>query len=313
MKKRICLALLIVTVFTFVACGTQTTSAKSVVPESASEISLPTNITQETLDNTKSTATKTLEAENSDDNLIKLDMLFDGIEQYVEYSKPNGYVRADFNFPNGIFVQLGESDIYLSKRSYIDTDSVLKIVHINECIGEIQYYTGIYSPNSSGGESLKPWGVVKVGSAYYREYVVDNEYLLFSGDKEFVVPNQGEYLTSQEQLTPTIVEAIKQEVLDKGPKGLYVELLYCTYKPGIELAGITTSCIALVYRYTYSYTSEDKYRYGIYMFDDIHISPNQEEIIDSIPHSYRYGYKTRDEALDAVKAHYNVVEDLLRP
>ena len=86
MKKRICLALLIVTVFTFVACGTQTTSAKSVVPESASEISLPTNITQETC----GTQTTSSDITSVDDGLIELN-IFEDIEQYIRFTGPNGF------------------------------------------------------------------------------------------------------------------------------------------------------------------------------------------------------------------------------
>lgn len=229
MKKRICLALLIVTVFTFVACGTQTTSAKSVVPESASEISLPTNITQETC----GTQTTSSDITSVDDGLIELN-IFEDIEQYIRFTGPNGFGYASVELPKNYFRDLG-GDFYLVEEGVFwwAGEEVLlmplSLIYKNDRIGCVDF--DIKESGLSGGDSVDVHAIVR-----YKEGCGDvlreNGYKISSRTKKVTVPDLGVYLTSMEQLTPTVVNSIKT-IMSKEYAGTIYKYYYGTYKPGV--------------------------------------------------------------------------------
>lgn len=218
--------------------------------------------------------------------------IFEGIEQYIVYEGANGNGRIGYGqieIPKDYSRQVG--DLYFSKGGW--TNSV-KIIYNNTKIGEITYYIE--------GEKLSGGDVIEITTSCPTDTLEDLGYIVPTTRKNTTVPDLGEYLTSQEQLTPEVVEAIKNAVYTKRGIETIDKFYYTTYKPGVECNFKSTSfMVAIFYKGGW---------FGGYYIDelnDIIIKPDGTIEVESYKQD-SWSDDTLDEAVDALAENiYNFV------
>lgn len=219
--------------------------------------------------------------------------IFEGIEQHIVYEGANGRGRIgnkQIEIPEDYSRQ--EGDIYFSNGFWSNS---VKIVHNNTKIGEITYY--IEGENLSGGD------VLEITASCPTDVLEKLGYIVPTTKTNVTVPDLGEYLTSQEQLTPDIIEAIKTEIYGKEDVKTIDKLYYANYRPGVECTFESTSfVVAIVYRSMWSGG------YCIDQLNDIIIKSDGTVVIENYDEDL-WGDKTIEKAeskLDVMR--YNFVE-----
>lgn len=209
--------------------------------------------------------------------------IFEGIEQYIPYVGANGsgYVDAFYqvNIPDDYSKQI--DDVYFSKGSH--TNSV-KIIHGNTNIGEISYH--IEGQNLKKGDILELTAGGAIGALEGIGYVVPTTKI------NVTVPDLGEYLTSQEQLTPEIIEEIKATVFENGNIDIIDKFYYVTYKPGVECKYKSPAFIVAVFY------EKDSWFSGYYIdeLNDIIIKPDGTIVVEKYKDD-SYSDDTLEEAI----------------
>lgn len=220
--------------------------------------------------------------------------IFEDIEQYIVYegANGNGWIGYyQFEIPKDYLKQVGE--LYFSKGSY--TNSV-KIIHNNIKIGEISYYID--------GEKLSKGDVIEITTSCPITALENLGYVVSATRKNTTVPDLGDYLTSADQLTPTIVEAIKSKIYDEEGIDSIDKLYYSTYKPGVECSFDSTSFIVGIYYYN-SWLFKG---YRIVEINDIIIKPDGTIVVENYERGIAF-YDTIEEATDALdEARYNFTD-----
>ena len=204
--------------------------------------------------------------------------VFEGIEQYIVYEVANGNGSTyGIAIPDDYSKQI--NDIYFSKKKYSNSVSV---IHGNTKLGEISY--------KINGYNLKKGDILELTANAPTNALEELGYIIPSEKMNVTVPDLGEYLTSQEQLTSDIIEAIKAEIYEKEDIKSIDKLYYANYKPGIECTFESTSFIvAIVYRSGWS---------GGYCIDelnDIILKPDGTVIVENYDEDV-WGDKTIEKA-----------------
>lgn len=155
-------------------------------------------------------------------------IIFEGANGYGYIGYPNVKIPADYSYQVG--------DVYLSKGTYANA---VKVIYKNTNIGEFTYH--IDGTKLSGGDTLK----LTADSIYSNviKTLEDAGYIVPSMSKNITVPDLGEYLTSQDQLTPEVITAIKAQIPSSNINKLY----FTTFKPGIECKYNSTAFITAIY------------------------------------------------------------------
>lgn len=220
--------------------------------------------------------------------------IFEDIEQYIVYTGANGNGSIGYeqvNIPKDFSKQIG--DVYLSKGSYTNS---IKIIYNNKNLGEISYHIE--------GKKLSKGDVIEMTASGPVRALEDYGYVIAATRKNITVPDLGDYLTSAEQLTPTIIEAIKSKIYDEEGIDSIDKLYYSTYKPGVECRFDSTSFIVAMY-YSDGWLFNG---YRIVEIYDIIIKPDGRIVVEN----YKDGaglYDTIEEAIDALdEARYNFTE-----
>lgn len=163
--------------------------------------------------------------------------IFEGIEQYINYSVGgNGNGSIDLSrsiiIPDDYSKQIG--DLYFKKGDYYC--NVVKVIHNNTKIAEISYHIS--------GENLSEGDIVEM-TAYcqYPSAITKLGYSIPTWTTNVVMPDFGDYLREQEQLTPDVLAKIKDEINADSISKIY----YATYKPGVECEYESTSFIVVIY------------------------------------------------------------------
>lgn len=203
--------------------------------------------------------------------------IFEGIEQYIYYSgtNGNGSVSAYHNLkiPDDYNRQIG--DIYLLKYG----DQAVSVIYNNKNIGHINFYSEEFKNLSMGDivlftlpNSIYDTSMSTIGELEKLGYTVPRTRILLT------VPDLGEYITSQEQFTSEIIDAIKTEVKTRNSIDGDIKLYYATYKPGIECPHDSSSFVIAIYSKP-GYWG-DIYYYYINELNDIIIKPDGTILIE---------------------------------
>ena len=211
--------------------------------------------------------------------------IFEDIEQYIVYTGANGKGRIGYeqvDIPKDFSKQIG--DVYFSKGSY--TNSV-KIIYNNTKLGEISYHIE--------GEKLSKGDVIEMTASGPVGVLEEYGYVIASTRENIIVPDLGDYLTSPEQLTPAVTEAIKSKIYDEQGIDSIDKLYYSTYKPGVECSFDSTSFIVAIY-YNDGWLFNG---YRIVEINDIIIKHDEKIVVES----YKNGtelYSTLENAIDSL-------------
>ena len=205
------------------------------------------------------------------DNAV--DIMFPEIEQYIEYEGPNGYgTAAAPRIPEDFTKQIG--NLYFVRTDYYHND--LDVIYNNKKVAVIAYNVDFNMYNAekklSGGDELRLYATVRPENGYADEngfISVDNQIIFPEASKMVTVPDLGVYLTSMEQLTPDVIEKIKQLAYDEGRIDVY-DIYFTTYNPGKECSYNCTTLLMLV-------TTDEAFwrtEYYIDKINDIVIKPD---------------------------------------
>lgn len=162
--------------------------------------------------------------------------IFEGIEQYIVYEGANGNGRIGYGqveFPDDYSRQVG--DLYFSRGDFLNS---VKIVHNNIKIGEISYHVE--------GEKLSGGDVIEITTFCPTNTLADLGYIVAYEKKKTTVPDLGEYITSQKQLSPDILEAIRTKIMTERGVEEINKLYFAMCKPGVECTKDSTACIMTI-------------------------------------------------------------------
>ena len=218
--------------------------------------------------------------------------IFEGIEKYIEFKGANGYGRAySVKIPDDYSKQI--DDIFFVKDGY----NSVKVIHINNSIGGFSY--------NVSGEKLSGGDTIELSASYFNT-VSELEklgYIVPTTTKNIEVPALGEYLTSQEQLTPDVLEAIKSELQAKRGIETIDKLYYTTFKPGVECTFNSTSFIFAIFNKSGWFGG-----YYIDELNDIIINPDGSVTVESYKQD-SWSDDTLDKAVECLATNrYDFVE-----
>ena len=154
-------------------------------------------------------------------------------------------------------------------------------------MGEISY--------SIDGKNLSKGDIIEITTSCPAGKLEEYGYVIANRRKNVVVPDLGDNLTSAEQLTPTIVEAVKSKIYDEEGIDSIDKLYYSTYKPGVECSFDSTSFIVGIYYYN-SWLFKG---YRIVEINDIIIKPDGTIVVENYERGIEF-YDTIEEAIDAL-------------
>lgn len=222
--------------------------------------------------------------------------LFEGIEQYITFSGANGHGYIGYNalvIPDDYSKQI--DDLYFSKGYYKNS---IKIVHGNTKLGEISFYID--------GDKLSKGDILSLTATAPVKELESLGYIVPSLSTNVTVPDLGEHLTSQSQLTPELIETLKAEICTQSGATAIDKFYLATYKPGVECNSKSTAFIVGIY-YKKAFFSSGYY---IDELRDIIIKPDGTiSVEDYTAGSWIYCEDTLDGAIGRLSTeHYDFVE-----
>lgn len=207
--------------------------------------------------------------------------IFEDVEDFIVYKGGNGNGQISaLKIPEDYSKQIG--DIYLSKGSYRNT---IKAVYDNKNIGNISFY---YNSDTD----LDKGDTVEITAQFDAKLFEDFGYIIPADKTNVVVPDLGEYLTSIDQITPEVIEALKNKITETREPNEICEIYLATYNPGVECDHISTAFIVpIIYKSGW---------FGGYFADDVYdviIKPD-----GTIETTYEYNSWGSYDSLEEVKA-----------
>lgn len=213
--------------------------------------------------------------------------VFEGIENYIKYEGGNGHGRIySIEIPKDYSRVV--DDLYFSRGHSIYADS-LKVIYNNTRIADINFEFDHNLENLSEGDVVE---ITFFGDTKELEKL---GYIVPTKKKSITVPNLGIYLTSKDQITPEVVEAIKTEIIEKRSPNTINEIYIATYNPGAECNHkFTTFIVPVVYKKKF-------FERGYYIDQvyDVIIKPD-----GSIETDYNDGWRNYD-TLEEAKATFD--------
>lgn len=225
--------------------------------------------------------------------------IFKDIEQYIVYEGANGYGHLAYHpiqIPDNFSYQI--DDLYFVKGSYTNT---IKVIYLNTNLGEISYHID--------GTGLTDGDVIELSASAsgFKNTIQNLEnlgYIIPTTRKNVTVPDLGEYIKGQDQLTPEILAAIKNEIYIEDEIDNIDKLYFASYKPGVECNYDSTSFIVGIY-YRGSFFSSGYYIDKLY---DIIIKPDGTIVIETYENDSWSYYETLEAAIEALaKDRYDFV------
>ncbi len=189
-----------------------------------------------------------------------VDLLAD-VEDFIVYDGADDKVTASIVIPDNYSKQFG--DIYVSGSVFS-----LNIIHENTKIGTAWL--------EGDREDLKEGDTfdIYIDSNSFceeRQKLDELGYFVPTLRKTITVPDLGKYLTSADDITPEILNVIKETINTESEPDEICEILYGKYKPGIECRDKSTSFIVAIVKQKGMYIG---YNYGIDEMRDIIIKPD---------------------------------------
>lgn len=158
--------------------------------------------------------------------------VFEGVEQYIQYSGANGYGSYyDLVIADDYMRQEGE--LYFVRDGYTNA---VKVLLNNKKIAEILYFVEAES-NLSAGDiiTLKAQVTACADTVEENGVVFLGTYACFKqSSTEVTVPDLGKYLTTVEEFTPDVIGKIKAYILEEYEVIGIEKMYFTTFLPGVE-------------------------------------------------------------------------------
>ena len=152
-------------------------------------------------------------------------------------------------------------------------NNTLNVINTNENIGKLYF-------EISALDNLSEGDIVLVKLYSFDNSLIDKivslGYTIPRTIRYITVPDLGEYITSQNQLSSVILEAIKDSVDSEYEVTNVMKLYYCTYKPGVECPYKSTSFVTVIYHEHNGWWGDI---YNIAMLNDINIKPDSTIVV----------------------------------
>ena len=225
-RRLLALALSLIMLFGFTACGDKEESSGKTSDASYSDELTFSNSGNDNYYSSvgQSSIYPSLEEEEEKPQLTNgttLD-IYPIIEQFIVYSGGNGGGHVELKIPEGYYQEI--NGCYFKADEY--DDEGFNIIYNNEVIGEFAIYLSMVTEDYSkkyysNGDTFK----IKIGrpgygsySGAYQDYVNENIYkygfLFPQVEKYYTVSDLGEYITSYTQLSAVELEKIKSFVIN---------------------------------------------------------------------------------------------------
>ena len=242
--------------------------------------------------------TKSFTVSNLEEPKCVID-LFSAMESFAEYNGANGFGSASIFYieiPTDLYVQFG--DVYL----VYDSSYYAKLVYQNKSIAEFQYY--VTGSNLSQGDVA----IMHIDPRFIRTDLLEEMGYVIPGlTKEIIVPDLGDYVTKQEQITSDVLAELLKVIEEDYNSNGYDALYLANYKPSEECKYNVTTVILGAYYQSGWWSSGYKYD----VLAEVIIKPDGTiEISDSYDSIEYETAEARDAAIDKYYTFVKIYEKI---